>query len=102
MIHRQLVSAVASRFPDLTQRQIEEVLEVLVELWRRELEQPGGEIIIRDFGKLTVDVQQMRNAGAVRAQMGSQAPEYLARLYFRFRPAPEVRAQVERHVKEKA
>ncbi len=102
MNHRQLVSVVARRFPDLTQRQIADVLDVLVETWRAELEQPGGEVIIRDFGKLTVDVQPVRNAGVVRTQMGSTAPDRLLRLYFRFRPTPGLREEVEQHLKEGA
>jgi len=102
MNHRQLVSTVARHFPDLTQRQIADVLDVLVEVWRAELAQPGGEIVFRDFGKLTVDVQHIRNAGAVRTQMGSTAPDRLTRLYFRFRPTPGLRADIEKHLKEGA
>lgn len=102
MNHRQLVGVVARRFPDLTQRQINDVLDVLVEVWRAELAQPGGEVVIRDFGKLTVEVQHMRNAGAVRTQMGSAAPDRLTRLYFRFRPTLSLRAEIEAQFKENA
>jgi len=98
--HREVIRQVARRFPDLTQQQIAEVLEVLVEVWRAELAQPGGEVVIRDFGKLTVEVQRMKNGGAVRTQMGSAAPERLTRLYFRFRPTPELRADIEHLIKE--
>ncbi|MFQ3659293.1 MAG: HU family DNA-binding protein [Anaerolineae bacterium] len=100
MNHRQVIKQVARCFPDLTQHQIAEVLEVLVEVWRAELAQPGGEVVIRDFGRLTVEVQHMRNAGAVRTQMGSAAPEHLTRLYFRFRPTPGLRADIEQLIKE--
>lgn len=100
MNHRQVIREVARRFPDLTQRQIAEVLEVLVEVWCAELAQPGGEIVVRDFGKLTVEVQRMKNGGAVRTQMGSAAPERLTRLYFRFRPTPGLRADIEQLIKE--
>ena len=102
MNHRQLVSAIARRFPDLTQRQIEEVLGVLVEVWRSELAKVDGDIVIRSFGKLTVEVQRMRNAGAIRQLMGSGAPERLTRLYFRFRPTPSLRDEIERSMKERA
>jgi nucleoid DNA-binding protein len=101
MNHRQLVSAVARRFPDLTQYQIAEVLDVVVEVWRSELAQSGGEVVIRDFGRLTVEVQRMKNGGAVRNQMGSSAPERLTRLYFRFRPTPGLRNEIELQLKEK-
>lgn len=100
MNHRQVIKQVARRFPNLTQLEIAEVLEVLVEVWRAELEQPGGEVVIRDFGKLTVEVQRMKNGGAVRTQMGSAAPERLTRLYFRFRPTPGLRADIEPLIKE--
>jgi len=98
--HREVIREVAGRFPNLTQHQIAEVLEVLVEVWRDELAQPGGEVVIRDFGRLTVEVQRMRNSGAVRTQMGSAAPDHLTRLYFRFRPTPGLRADIEQLTKE--
>ena len=102
MNHRVVIKQVARRFPDLTQRQIEDVLAVLVEVWRTELAQPDGEIVIRDFGKLAVEVQWMRNSGAVHQQMGSSAPDRLVRLYFRFRPMSSLRTEIEHHLKEKA
>jgi hypothetical protein len=52
------------------------------------------------LGKLTVEVQRMKNGGAVRTQMGSAAPEHLTRLYFRFRPTPGLRADIEHLMKE--
>jgi hypothetical protein len=54
----------------------------------------------RDFGKLIVEVQRMKNSGAVRTQMGSAAPDSLTRLYFRFRPTPGLRADIEHLMKE--
>jgi len=102
MNHRQVIKQVARRFPDLTQHQLEDVLDVLVEVWRAELAQPGGEVVIRDFGKLMIEVQRMRSAGAVRAQMGRAAPDRLTRLYFRFRPTPGLREEIEQHLKEDA
>ncbi|MBK8034688.1 MAG: hypothetical protein IPK17_35335 [Chloroflexi bacterium] len=42
-------------------------------------------MVIRDFGRLTVEVQQMKTSGAVRT-LGSTAPERLTRLYFRLSP----------------
>ncbi|MBK8024954.1 MAG: HU family DNA-binding protein [Chloroflexi bacterium] len=102
MNHRQLIRTVAHRFPDLTQRQVEEVLAVCVEVWREALAQPGGEVVLRDFGRLTVEVQQIRSGGIVRARMGTDAPERLTRLYFRFRPTGETRRQAEDRLKEEA
>ena len=95
-----MIKQVARRFPDLTQRQIAEVLDVLVEVWRAELAQSEREVVIRDFGKLTVEVQRMKNSGAIRAQMGGGAPERLTRLYFRFCPTAVLRSRIERQLKE--
>lgn len=100
MRHREVIKQVARRFPDLTQHQIAEVLDVLVEVWRAELGQAGGEVVIRDFGKLTVELQRMKNSGAIRTQMGSAAPDRLTRLYFRFRPTPGLRADIEHLMKD--
>jgi len=99
MNHRQVIRQVARRFPDLTQRQVEDVLEVLVEIWHAALTQ-GHDVMIRDFGTLTVEVQRMQNSGVIQAQMGSSAPEHLMRLYFRFRPTAQLKAAVERQLKE--
>lgn len=99
MNHRQTIQQVAQRFPDLTQRQVEEILDVLVEVWRAALVQ-DGEVMIRDFGKLRVEVQQMRASGMIQAQMGSSTSKHLTRLYFRFHPTAQLKAAVERQLKE--
>ncbi|MBK9750766.1 MAG: HU family DNA-binding protein [Chloroflexi bacterium] len=101
MNHREVIKQVARRFPDLTQQQIADVLDVLVEVWSTALAQPD-DVVIRDFGKLTVEVQRMKNSGAIRAQMGGSAPERLTRLYFRFHPVGSLRRRIERDLKERA
>ncbi len=101
MNHRAVVKQVAGRFPDLTQQQIAEVLDVLVEVWSAALAQ-SDDVAIRDFGRLTVEVQHMRNSGAIRAQMGRGASERLTRLYFRFYPVGRLRRRIEGHLKERA
>jgi nucleoid DNA-binding protein len=101
MNHRQVIREVAGRFPDLTQRQIAEVLEVLVEVWSAAMAQ-SDDVVIRDFGRLTVEVQRMKTSGAVRVQMGGNAPERLTRLYFRFYPVGCLRRSIERQMKERA
>jgi nucleoid DNA-binding protein len=100
MNHRQVIKQVARRFPDLTQQQIAEVLDVLVEVWSAALAQ-SEDVAIRDFGRLTVEIQRMKNSGVIRAQMGSGAPERLTRLYFRFHPVGSLRRQIEEHLKER-
>ena len=101
MNHRQVIKQVAGRFPDLTQRQIAEVLDVLVEVWSAALAQ-SDDVAIRDFGRLTVEVQRMKNGGVVRNRMGSSAPERLTRLYFRFHPVGSLRRRIEGQFKEHA
>jgi nucleoid DNA-binding protein len=101
MNHREVIKQAARRFPDLTQQQIADVLEVLVEVWSATLAQ-SDDVVIRDFGRLTVEVQRMKTSGAIRAQMGSSAPERLARLYFRFYPVGRLRRWIERQFKEHA
>ncbi len=99
MNHRQAVQAVAKRFPDLTQHQVEDILAVLVEVWSGALAK-SEEVVIRDFGTLGIEVQELRSSGVIR--MRSDAPDKLKRLYFRFRPSPGMRSLVERKVKEQA
>ncbi|NUQ05802.1 MAG: HU family DNA-binding protein [Anaerolineae bacterium] len=101
MNHREVIKQVARRFPDLTQQQIAEVLEVLVEVWSGALTQ-SNDVVIRDFGRLAVEVQQMKNSGAIRAQMGSSAPERMTRLYFRFYPVGSLRCRIAHDLKERA
>ena len=102
MNHRQVIKQVARRFPDLTQQQIAEVLDMLVEVWSAALAQ-SEDVVIRDFGRLTVEVQRMKNGGAIQAQMGgSSAPEHLTRVYFRFYPVGSLRRRIEGQFKERA
>ena len=101
MNHRQVIKRAARRFPDLTQQQIAEVLDVLVEVWSAALAQ-SDDVVIRDFGRLTVEIQQMKTSGAIQAQMGSSAPERLTRLYFRFYPVGSLRHRIEGYLKENA
>jgi nucleoid DNA-binding protein len=101
MNHREVIEQVARRFPNLTQQQIREVLDVLVEVWSAALAQ-SEDVAIRDFGRLTVEVQRMKTGGAIRAQMGSSAPEHLTRLYFRFYPVGSLRRRIEGQFKERA
>ena len=101
MNHRDVIRQTAWRFPDLTQQQIADVLDVLVEVWSAALEQ-SDEVVIRDFGRLTVEVQRMKTSGAIRAHMGDSAPERLTRLYLRFYPVGSLRRRIEGQFKERA
>ena len=93
MTHKASLRAVARRFPELTQRQVEEVLQAFIAVWQQQLEQ-RERVVIHGFGSLVVEVQHLRAAGAIRH------PARLSRLYFRFRPTNALKAAVERQVKE--
>ena len=101
MNHREVIRQAARRFPDLTQQQIAEVLDVLVEVWSAALAQ-SEDVVIRDFGRLTVEIQRMKNGGAIRAHMGGRAPENMTRLYVRFHRVGSLRRWIEGHLKERA
>ena len=101
MNHRQVIRQASRRFPDLTQQQIADVLEVLVEVWSATLAQ-SDDVVIRDFGRLTVEAQQMKTSGVIRAQMSGSAPERLTRLYFRFYPVGSLRRRIEHNLREGA
>ena len=96
MNHRQTISRVARCFPDLTRQQIEEILKVLADVWTEELQRPNGEILLRGFGKLRIEVQHIRAAGVMK-QPGRTT---LRRLYFRFRPTPQLRAAIQTAIEE--
>jgi len=93
MTHKASIRAVARRFPELTQRQVEEVLQGFIAVWKQQLEQQER-VVIHGFGSLVVEVQHLRAAGAIRH------PTRLSRLYFRFRPTQTLKVAVERQVKE--
>ena len=101
MNHRAVIRLVTRRFPNLTQQQIADVLDVLVEVWSAALAQ-SDDVVIRDFGRLRVEVQRMKTSGAIRTQIGGGAPERLTRLYFRFYPVGNLRHRIEHDLKERA
>jgi hypothetical protein len=74
-------------------------LEIMAELWLEELAQPGQTVTIADLGKLVVEVQTLRSAGAIRQRLqlkhGNTAPKTLKRIYVRFRPTEKLRQAIE-------
>lgn len=52
---RQTATQIARRLPDLRKRDVQEVLDLLTELWREELAKPNGEIHISGLGTLYVE-----------------------------------------------
>ena len=84
MNHHQTITAISKRLPRLKRRDVAEVLEVMSELWLKELAQPGQTVTVSDLGKLAVEVQTVRSGGAVGRRM-------LKRVYVRFRPTGRFR-----------
>jgi len=78
MIHREVIAEIARRLPHRTQRDVAEVIEVLMEVWLKQLV-VGQSVIVPDIGKLSIEVQDMK-AGGLMAQRGR-----LRRVYGRFR-----------------
>ncbi|MCB9451482.1 MAG: hypothetical protein H6672_08580 [Anaerolineaceae bacterium] len=98
MNHRQTVAKISKRLPRLKRRDVAEVLEVMAELWLTELAQPGHTVTVAGLGKLVVEVQTLRSAGAVRRRLqqihGTYAPETFQRIYVRFRPTTKFRQAI--------
>jgi len=88
MIHREVIAEVARHLPHRTQRDVAEVIEVLTEVWLKEMI-AGQSIIVPDIGRLSIEVQNMR-AGGLLAQHGR-----LRRVYGRFRPTETLKAAIQ-------
>jgi nucleoid DNA-binding protein len=92
---RQTVTRIGHRLPDLRKRDIQNVLDVLTELWRAELATPDGEIHLTGLGKLYVETHALRSTGVVRQALiqkyGGSAPVMIQRRVVRFRPYEALR-----------
>ncbi len=93
---RQMVAQITRRLPDLHKRDVQDVLDVLAELWRAELAKPDGEIHLTGLGKLYVETHALRSTGVVRQTLiqkyGGSAPAMIQRRVIRFRPYDRLRA----------
>ncbi len=92
---RQTVAEITRRLPDLRKRDVQEVFDVLVELWRAELARSDGAVHITGLGTLYVEVHPVRANGVVRQVLfrkyGLKAPVTLQRRSIRFRPYEALR-----------
>lgn len=99
MNHSQTIQAVARRLPHRTKREVAEILEVVEEVWSDELLKPNGSVQVVGLGRVSIEVQAVRSAGAVRQTLfekhGSEARLTLRRVYVRFRPSAALRAAVD-------
>ena len=88
MYHKNVIAKIARRLPHRTRRDVSEVVELLIEVWSEELIE-GGEVVLPDIGRLSIEVQDM-NAGGALASHGR-----LRRVYGRFRPTPALKAKLQ-------
>lgn len=88
MYHRDVIATIARRLPHRTQRDVAEVIEVLTEVWSKELVKGEG-IIVPDIGRLSIEVQDMK-AGSALDKYGR-----LRRVYGRFRPTENLKEQLQ-------
>ena len=89
MFHREVMTYIARRLPHRSQRDVREVIDLLIEVWSDELTK-GNEILLPTIGKLSIEVQDLQAGGAL-AHQGR-----LQRVYGRFRPTPKLK----KHIKE--
>ena len=94
MYHREVIATIARRLPHRTRRDVAEMVELLTEIWLEELVN-GGEIIVPDIGRLSIEIQDMRAGGALK-QYGR-----LGRVYGRFRPTWNLKGRIEEARREK-
>ena len=94
MIHRDVIAEAARRLPHRTQRDVVEVIEVLIEIWSAELVN-GQNITVPDIGRLSIEVQAMKAGGAVK-QYGRR----LRRVYGRFRLTENMKTTIQEAVLE--
>lgn len=99
MKHRQFMQIIGRRLPHVKRDYIADVLEVAAEVWAEALQEPHATVTLMHLGKLHVETQQIKVAGAVReklkARHGGIAPLTVRRLYYRFRPAGWLKDLVE-------
>lgn len=88
IIQREVIAEVAQRLPHCTQRDVDEVVEVLTEVWLKEL-LAGESVIVPDIGRLSIEVQALRASGALH-QYGQ-----LHRIYGRFRPTEALKEAIQ-------
>ena len=91
----QTAAQIARRLPNLRKCDVQEVLEILTELWQIELAKVDGEIHIAELGTLYVETHRLRATGVIRqtlqAKYGASAPNTIQRRSIRFRPYEALR-----------
>ena len=87
MIYKEVIAHIARRLPHQQQRDVREIIDLLLEVWSDELMR-GNEVIMPTIGKLSIEVQDMQAGGALINQ------GRLQRVYGRFRPTPILKRKI--------
>ena len=87
MIHKEIIAHIARRLPHQQQRDVREVIDLLIEIWSDELMR-GKEVIVPTIGKLSIEIQDLQAGGALVHQ------GRLQRIYGRFRPTPTFKRKI--------
>ena len=90
MRHREVIAHIARRLPHQTQREVEEVIDLLIELLQDKLAL-GESFSLPDVGMLSIEMQEMFAGGAVARHSKQKT---LTRIYGRFRPAGALKDRV--------
>jgi nucleoid DNA-binding protein len=88
---RQLVRRIARRLPFTTQRQVEEIINLIDESWQEALLR-GERVLLPGIGNLSLEVQQMQRGGVMRDRGTSRQ---IRRVYGRFRPSAALKKRME-------
>ena len=89
---RELSQAIAWRLPGLTQAEVRDVIDVLVDVVREELMEVDHSVHIQGLGRLHVEHHLLHLSGIVRQQRPFDS--HTLRLYFRFVPTDEFKQAV--------
>ena len=90
MRHREVIAYIARRLPHQTQRDVEDVIDVLIELLQDKLVL-GESFSLPNVGTLSIEMQEMFASGAVARHSKQKT---LTRVYGRFRPTGALRNRV--------
>jgi len=87
MIYKEAIAHIARRLPHQHQRDVREVIDLLIEVWSDELIH-GNEVSLPTIGKLSIELQDLQAGGAL-VHEGN-----LKRVYGRFRPTPTFKRKI--------
>ena len=87
MKQRELIAYIARRLPHQTQRDVQEIIEILSEYWLEKLV-TGESIDLPDIGRVYIEIQQFMGAG-IPANCGQKH-----RVIGRFRPIKTLKEKI--------